>query len=174
MDFGRVLKAVDSEFARQGIEWAAVGGVAVILYGVPRTTLDLDIAADGERQEEVLAWLDKIGYECLHSSRGFSNHVHPQSRWGRLDVIYLRDATRSALLNHCRRLAGPGGLSVPVVEAQHLIAMKAYSCKVDPGRRSQDLSDVRALARLRSVPDSEVREIFERYGVARLLEESNV
>lgn len=173
MDFGKVLEAVESEFARRGIGWAVVGGVAVVLYGVSRTTLDVDIAADGDRQEDVLAWAGQVGYECLHSSRGFSNHLHPQSSWGRLDVIYLRDATRSDVLGNSRRLQGPGGLSVPVVEARHLIAMKAYSCKVDPGRRSQDLSDVRALARLQSVPESEVLEIFERYDVGRLLEDSN-
>ena len=174
MDFGKVLGAVDSEFGEQGIAWAVVGGVAVILYGVSRTTLDVDIAADGDRQEEILTWLYKVGYECLHSSRGFSNHVHPQSSWGRLDVIYLRDSTRRDVLGNSRRLPGPGGLDVPVIEERHLIAMKAYSCKVDPGRRSQDLSDIRALARLRSVSESEVREIFERYDVSGLLKDSDL
>lgn len=147
------------------------GGVALVLHGVPRTTLDLDIAVDGDRQEEVLSWLERVGYRCLHVSAGFSNHVHDEPGWGRVDMLYLRDSTKRIVLGGAQHVPGPGRLDVPVVEPIHVISMKANACKVDPGRQPRDLEDIRHLARIKSVPASEIRRIFKRYDVESLLED---
>ena len=36
-------------------------------------------------------------YERLHASEGYSNHVHPDAAWGRLDFIYVEGKTADGL-----------------------------------------------------------------------------
>lgn len=68
MNFGKVLSALKDRFESSNIAWALVGGVALTMHGIPRVTLDVDVMVDGERQTDVLAILEDLGFHCLHSS----------------------------------------------------------------------------------------------------------
>ena len=70
--------------------------------------------------------------------------------------------TAHDLFAACRRIAGPGGVEVPVPRPEHLIAMKLHAIGNDPGRRLQDLADIRSLMTLPEVDRSLVRKYFEK------------
>jgi len=170
LDFAKVLKTLDIGFEQRGLEWAVVGGVALVLHGLPRLTMDLDIMVNGDDQSKVLEFLDGLGYERLHVSQGYSNHLHPEPSWGRVDVLYVRGETREKVFGQAQTRLGPGDLAVPVGDPEHLIAMKVFACRSSPGRRAQDLADIRGLAEVAAVADQRVREIFARYDVLDLWE----
>ena len=170
MDFAKVLQALNADFEARGLEWAVVGGVALVLHGLPRLTMDLDIVMDGEHQEQVLRSLDRLGYERLHVSPGYSNHLHPEPSWGRIDVLYVRGDTQETVFDQVKTQVGPGEVTVPVADPEHLIAMKVFACRASPGRRAQDLADIRGLATVAAVPAERVREIFARYEALDLWE----
>ena len=170
LDFAKVLEALDAAFEARGLEWAVVGGVALTLHGLPRLTMDLDVVMGGEDQEAVLSCLDSLGYECLHVSRGFSNHVHPEPSWGRVDILYVRGETQKSIFAQVKPQVGPGRATIPVADPEHLIAMKVFACRDSPGRRAQDLADIRGLASVAEVPTERVREIFARYEALDLWE----
>ena len=172
MDFAKVLNALEAGFEERGLQWMVVGGVALALHGLPRLTMDLDILVDGAEQAVVLELLDRLGYERLHVSPGYSNHLHPDPSWGRVDVLYVRGETREKVFAQAKTRLGPGDLAVPVVDAEHLIAMKVFACRSSPGRRPQDLADIRGLAELAAVTDERIREIFARYDALELWETS--
>lgn len=171
MDFAGVLATLTGFLDGSSSRYALVGGHALAALGMARTTLDLDLIVDAAVQNELIAFLEAEGYETLHRSTGFSNHVHSDRHLGRIDLIYLRGKTADRLFAECDRLAGPGDLSIPVPRPEHLIAMKLHAIHNDPGRRLRDLADVRSLLALPGVDRAEVREQFEKRGLREELDE---
>jgi len=166
------MKELDAAFKERGLGWAVVGGVALALHGLSRLTMDLDVVVDGERQAQVLECLDQLGYRRLHVSRGYSNHLHPEPSWGRVDVLYVRGDTREKVLEEAKPQSGPREITVPVVDPEHLIAMKVFACRSSPGRRAQDLADIRGLAKVTAIPEERIRKIFARYDALDLWEDT--
>lgn len=82
-------------------------------WGMPRTTLDVDLVVPGEAQDGLVGFLESLGYETLHRSGGYSNHLHPDPDLGRVDVVYVRGETSRELLASRRLLPGPGGPRLP-------------------------------------------------------------
>jgi len=171
MDFVAGLEFVTAFFADRSSRGAAViGGVALAAYGNPRTTIDLDFIVDGNLQDALIAFLETQGFETLHRSSGYSNHLHPDPDRGRIDFVYVRGETAEKLFASCRRLPGPGGVSILVPRPEHLAALKAQAMKNDPSRAPSDLADVRFLLGLPGVDHQAIREYFERAGQGDLFD----
>jgi hypothetical protein len=135
------------------------------MYGLPRTTLDLDLVVDSAAQEDLIRFLESLGYQTLHRSSGYSNHSHPDLSRGKLDFIYVRGETSDTLFAGCRRARGPGDLEVPVPRPEHLAALKVLAMKNDPARTFQEMADIRFLLSLPGVDRKEIRAQFERHGL---------
>jgi predicted nucleotidyltransferase len=60
----REIEAVLSALEREGVRYLVVGGVAVVLYGRLRTTVDLDLAVElsPDNVERAVRALDSLGY----------------------------------------------------------------------------------------------------------------
>src|SRR5436309_16123753 len=93
MEFERVLRMFVDFLDRERIRYAIVGGLAVAAWGRKRSTKDADFAVDLTNQQRVVAFAESSGYETLHISSGFSNHVHPDPALGRVDFMYLSGPT---------------------------------------------------------------------------------
>lgn len=171
MDFHHALDDLSAFLDAHGIRWALIGGVALAAYGLARTTLDLDLVVDADAQDAVIAHLETSGYETLHRSAGYSNHLHPDPRRGRIDFVYVRGATREALFAAAEERPGLRGRKIPVPRPEHLAAMKILAMHNDPARRLQDLADLRHLAALPGVDREEIRRYFERYDLLDAYEE---
>jgi hypothetical protein len=165
VNFARAFETISAFLDEKGHRYALVGGLALAAYGLPRTTLDLDLLLDAESQDDLVRFLETLGYETLHRSSGYSNHAHPDPLWGRVDGIYVRGETSQQIFAACQRSRGPGGLEVLVPQPEHLAAMKAVAMKNDPERTFQDLADVRFLLQLPGVDRHQIRAYFERHGL---------
>ena len=165
MRFGKVLATVTGFLASRGHRFAVIGGIALVGYGLPRTTLDADLVVDAAAQDEILRFLESLGYQTIHLSRGYSNHAHPDPDWGLLDLVYVSGQTSEKLFASTRWLQGPGGLEIPVPKPEHLAALKVLAMKNDPARTFQELADIRFLLTLPGVDRQEVRAYFERHGL---------
>lgn len=142
-----------------------IGAFALHAYGLSRGTFDLDFVTQSEAQPELLAFLESLGYETLHASAGYSNHLHPLAGLGRVDVVYVGGETSDRLFRDCRAMLAPEGRAVPVPRPEHLAAMKVQAMKNDPERTLRDLDDIRFLLRLPGVDEGEVRQYFEQAGL---------
>lgn len=171
MDFAAVLAQVADFLEERNRRWALVGGVGLAALGYARSTVDLDFVVEAAAQPELVDFLEAQGYETLHRSAGYSNHVHADPRRGRVDFVYVSAETADQLFPDCRRVEGPGGREVPVPRPEHLAAMKATAIGNDPARRYQDLADVRFLLSLPGTDPAEVRRYFERQGLESLFDE---
>jgi hypothetical protein len=171
IDFQTQLTTLSRFLDEHGYRHALVGALALAAYGLPRTTLDLDIAVEARGQDDVVRLMESTGYETLHRSDGYSNHLHPDPERGRVDFIYLDARTAEILFSSTRSFPGPEGTSILVPRPEHLAAMKAVATKNDPSRALQDLADVRFLLQLPGVDRAEIRGYFEKNGLKHLFDE---
>jgi hypothetical protein len=118
----------------------------------------------------LIAFLEQRGFETLHRSDGYSNHLHADAALGRLDVIYVDEDTRGKIFAEARP-ASLAGMSVVVPKPEHLAAMKIHAMKNDPSRAFQGMADIQFLMRLPGVDRGQIREYFERSGQAERFHE---
>ena len=155
-------------FETTGKKYAVVGGYALLAHGIQRATFDIDWVVEESAQDGVIELLEGLGYETLHRSSGYSNHLHRVADFGRLDFVYVDERTASLIFDTAELREILTGVKVPVPRPEHLAAMKAQAIKNDPERKLQDLADVRSLAALPGVDRDEIRDHFDRLGLVEL------
>ncbi len=165
MDFARVLSTLAEFLEREGIPYAVVGAFGLQAYGLGRATMDVDLVAEAGARQRILAFLESLGYETLHASTGYSNHLHALPAMGRVDLVYVGGDTGRLLFGQCTRPLDLGGQRLPVPRPEHLAAMKIQAMKNDPSRTLQDMADIQFLLRLPGVDEAEIRGYFERAGL---------
>ncbi|MCB1033564.1 MAG: nucleotidyl transferase AbiEii/AbiGii toxin family protein [Acidobacteria bacterium] len=165
MDFGQNLEDLRTFLDGRQRRWALIGGVALAAYGFARTTLDLDLVVDADAQEEIVRFMEELGFKTLYCSTAYSNHLHADPVRGRVDFLYVRVPTSDRLFAEAEERKGPRGIPVRVPKPEHLIAMKVLAIKGDPSRTFQDLADIRFLASLPGVRHDQIRRQFERHGL---------
>ncbi len=165
MIFARVLAEVTGFLDAREQPFALVGGHGIAAFGIIRVTVDLDLIVPAATQEELVPFMESLGYETLYRSSGYSNHLHSDPDWGRVDFVYVRGETREKIFGGTRTLEGPGGVQCRVPRPEHLAAMKVQAMKQDPSRRFQELADIAALLELPDIDRDEIRGYFERHGL---------
>lgn len=165
MDYRVVLEELGRFFSDRGAPFAVIGGMGLRAYGLARATYDLDVAAEARWQDELVEYLESLGYTTLHRSTGYSNHLHEERPMGRVDVVYVRGETAEAVFGEARRVEVFPGAVVSVPRPEHLIAMKVHAMAEDPSRTFQELADVRHLMQLPGVDRTMVREAFAKRGL---------
>jgi len=159
---GRYL-AVFRALEAAGVRYVVVGGLAVVLHGHPRMTVDLDVVVDlapepAARAMEVLSSLGLLprlpvpasafadpdvrgGWVRERNLQVFSLY-DPADPFREVDVFAAEPLPFEDLFVASRVLT-VDGVSVRVASLEHLVAMKRAA------GRPQDVEDVRALERLR-------------------------
>jgi hypothetical protein len=165
MDVSRALELVRPFFERAGEPYALVGGLALLAYGAPRATFDVDLLAHRRTQDDLVRHLEAGGFATLGVQPGFSSHQHSKPALGRVDVIYVSGTTAEALFAGCSRRAIAPALEAPVPRAEHLVAMKAQAFAKDRSRYS-DLADLQYLLALPGLDAEEARGYLEEAGLA--------
>jgi len=164
MDVPRVLGLVGPFFESRGEPYAIVGGLALLAYGAPRATFDVDLLAHRRTQEDLVMFLEARGFTTLSVQPGFSNHQHADAALGRVDVVYVSGTTADAVFAGCSRKPITPALEAPVPRAEHLVAMKVQAFAGDRSRYT-DLADLQHLLRLPGLDSEEARGYFEAQGL---------
>ena len=164
MNIKAIFRSLIGFFKQAGIDYALVGAFALKAYGYLRATEDVDFLVRGAYQSSIVAYLESIGYETIYRSPGYSNHVHPLAKLGRIDFIYVEGQTADVILSEAKPLLLIDDISVPVAKAEHLIALKVFAMKNDPERSFREMADLQYLLGLPGMDLREIRGYFEKYG----------
>jgi hypothetical protein len=148
----RDFKDLLSEFFRHGVEHLVVGAHALAAHGHVRATKDLDvwIRTTPDNASRVVKALAAFGAPLSGLSAGdfskpgitFQIGVAPM----RIDICTQLDGVTFDTAWPRRELRNIGGVDVPIMSAEDLIANKKAT------GRLQDLADVEALEALRRGP----------------------
>ena len=171
MDFHAVLETVSGFLEEKGIRYAVIGGVALASYGFFRQTVDFDFVVEASIREDLISFMESLGYKTLERSSGYSVHEHPNQAWGHVDFLYVKPETGEEIFGSSRLGPGPRGVEIPLPKPEHLIAMKVLAIKNNPSRAFQDMADIRFLLTLPGVDRQESRGYFERHGMGERFDE---
>jgi len=163
VDLSVVIGDVRRFLDRDQIPFAIVGALALHTYGYSRATNDIDLLVGADAQDRLLTFLEARGFETLHRSGGYSNHLHADPALGRLDVVYVDADTREKIFANARA-SSIAGIPVVVPKPEHLVAMKVHAMKNDPSRAFQDMADILFLMKLPGVDREEIRAYFDASG----------
>ncbi|MBP7777145.1 MAG: nucleotidyl transferase AbiEii/AbiGii toxin family protein [Acidobacteria bacterium] len=134
--------------------WALVGGLAVSIRAEPRFTRDIDLAvavADDEAAESLVAdfvaatYTLKLSLEQRALGRLAAVRLLPPGQPEEgvvIDLLFTSSGIEPEICRDAERLEIAPGLTVPVAQAGHLVAMKVLALAPD---RPQDGVDLRAL-----------------------------
>ena len=170
MDIARVLSVIRPFFEERAEPYAIVGGLALLAYGAPRATFDVDLLAPRGTRDDFVAFLEAQHFTTLSLQAGFSNHQHPEPALGRLDVIYVSGTTAAAVFAGCEGKTIAPGIEVPVPRPEHLVAMKVQAFAKDRTRYS-DLADLQFLLSLPELDQAQARGYFESAGLSNYYDE---
>ncbi|MCX6864679.1 MAG: nucleotidyl transferase AbiEii/AbiGii toxin family protein [Verrucomicrobia bacterium] len=147
MDFATVLSRVVTALDAQGVHYALIGGMAMALHGLQRTTLDLDfilLLGDLAAADQILR---SHGYHREFHSENVSHYLGDDPTLGRIDLLHaFRDPTLG-MLERATRLPWPDGTAVPVVSLEDLIGLKVQALVNDPSRHGRDWADILQMIR---------------------------
>ena len=161
MNLDELLQEVTEVLDGLNLRWALIGGLALGAYGVGRPTSDVDLIVDFESQATILAEFETRGFETLHASSGYSNHLRDRDR---VDLVYVRGDTASRIFESVQQVS-QGDRNIHVVRPEHLAAMKVLAMKNDPSRLVSELADLEQLLRIPGVDKEAIRLQFERHGL---------
>lgn len=170
MDFRRVIETLADFFEREELPYAVIGAFGLHAYGLTRATTGVDFVTEASAQPRLVRFLEKLGYETLYVSPGYSNHLHPDAELGRVDLVYVSGETSRRLFSDTRSLSIAGRV-LPVPRPENLAAMKVHAMRNDPERRHQELADIRFLMGLPNVDREEIRAYFVAVGIGELFDE---
>lgn len=167
MQFDEVLRTFAAFFERERIRYALIGGLAMQAWGQTRLTKDVDFVVDLAARDRVIAYAESIGYETLHVSDGYSNHLHQDEGFGRVDFMYVSGMAADMIFGAAVRKPIVGEQTLPVPSAEHLAMMKGLFMKNVPRREFADGDDVCVLLNVPGVDRAAVRDYFARHGLSR-------
>jgi hypothetical protein len=149
MNFKLVLEKLLTVFDREGVRYALMGGFALGLWGVGRSTVDLDMLIERKDIEKVNSIMLDLGYVCRHRSENVSQYVSALNIFGEVDFLH---AFREASLDMLARAEVKGifgnELSVRVLRPEDIVALKLQAIKNNPAREQSDTADIESLLSL--------------------------
>jgi len=100
MHFKSVLSMLIKSVEKNNIHYALMGGFALGLWGVGKTTVDIDFLVRREDMKGIDRIMHDAGYECKYSSDNVSQYVSPLKVFGEVDFLH---AFREASLDMLKR-----------------------------------------------------------------------
>ena len=165
------MREIIDLFWRSQIPFLVIGGHAVNLYNVHRTTQDVDCMVAASDKPAVAAMLVERGFVESPQEAGFSRFRHSSLSYPVVDVMQVNEATWSKMWP-VRKETELFGVPVSVPALPHLIALKLHAIKQNPARLLKDGSDITQLVSTKPglLDAGELKALCERYAPAGFFE----
>lgn len=156
--YEEVFKALEEN----NIKYVVVGGLATVLHGVVRMTMDIDliISMEKENVNKFISVAQKLGYlPKAPVSPNLLNNPEERKKWiseknmkvfsfynkkenYKIIDVFITEPIPFQLLEKQKKIIKADDFSIPVCSVEHLIALKKLA------GRPQDMADIRMLKKL--------------------------
>ncbi len=102
MDFLLVFKFLITTLKRQEIDFALIGGFALQVADITRTTRDIDLVILAKDVQKIKDIMLKTGYELIHESEDILNFAGKKFELGRVDFLLAHRKYALAIENGVR------------------------------------------------------------------------
>ena len=145
IDITDELRALVDVLDKENVDYALCGGMAMAVYGLTRTTIDIDLLIPSDALDDVLTIAKSLGYNIRGKDMSFANaeirrvsKIDPDD--GELLSLDLLLVTPNMIESWESRIEAEWeGGKLSVVSASGLIALKRLRGS------AQDLADIEAL-----------------------------
>lgn len=145
MDFLKVIHDVCGALDASGVRYALIGGFAMALRGVQRSTVDMDFILMLEDMDKADAIFRERGYERKFRSENVTHYQAEEMDLGRIDILHAFRGPTLSMLDRAERIAVTDSLRLPVVQIEDIIGLKVQAGVNDPRRCHRDWSDIREM-----------------------------
>ena len=146
MDFKAATSALLQRFKVQRVRYGLMGGFALGLWGVTRSTVDLDFLIHRDDLGLIETTMKELGYECRFRSENVSQYVSSLKIFGEVDYLHaFREASLDMLDRAAEKRIFNDELTIRVLLPEDLVGLKLQAIKNSPSRREQDMADIKAL-----------------------------
>jgi len=147
MDIADELRRLVSELNERGVDYALCGGMALVVHGITRTTIDIDLLIPAESLSTVFSIAASLNYNVRGMDMSFADGAVEIRRVSKIDPadgellsLDLLLVTPQVLGSWQTRIAVDWeGLKLWVVSRQGLVDLKELR------RSDMDLIDIKAL-----------------------------
>jgi len=164
VDFSETLSKLVHEFDSLHIQYALIGGLAMALRGVQRSTLDADFILLSSDLKACDSILEDMGYRLEFRSENVSHYINNDNSLKRLDFLHAFRQATLGMLGRAERLNLSSTCSIPVVHSEDLIGLKVQASVNDVDREIGDWNDIYLLidhaARSKKLLDWELIEDY--------------
>ncbi|MCA9735259.1 MAG: nucleotidyltransferase family protein [Deferribacteres bacterium] len=164
------FKILTTFFENESIDYALIGAFALHAYGYTRATKDIDFLVQEKHQNKIVSYLEKIGFQTLHCSEGFSNHFHSFGKT-RIDLVYVDEQTANILFSAASPKLIMGDLSLKTVSPKHLVTMKLFAVKNDSSRKFKEFADIREMLKQKAIDNLTLKEVLKSQNMEKYYEE---
>ena len=149
MNFISVSEQVLQLFRYESIRFALIGGYAIGLWGVSRSTVDMDFLIHRDDLNTLDRIMAGMGYERRYRSENVSHFNSESAPCGEMDFLHAFRPHSLAMLDRAveRKILG-GKLLVKTLIPEDLIGLKIQAIVNDPRREKWDLRDIEALLKI--------------------------
>jgi hypothetical protein len=169
MDFKAVLFALIERFNNHNIRYALIGGFAMGLWGMGRTTVDIDFLVHRDDMEKVDVIMTELGYECRYRTENVSQYISPLKIFGEVDFLHAFREASLYMLERAEDKEVFGELNIKVLRPEDLIGLKLQAIKNNPERKQREIEDMLFL--LKAHKDKIDWSLIDRYAKILNMEE---
>lgn len=149
MDFKIVFERLLNLFHESNIRYALIGGFAIGLHGVSRSTVDIDFLVHRGDLTKINEIMKKLGYDCVYSSENVSQFISSLKVFGEVDFIHaFRDISVKMLERAEDKKIFNDTLAIKVLKVEDIIGFKVQAMANDESRKAIDIGDIEALMTL--------------------------
>jgi hypothetical protein len=162
----KTVKTILSEAAKRNLPFLLIGGNAVIVYGHPRTTIDLDLLIPEIMRSAWLDTLRELGFRFHHGTDAFVQLEPGSAEFSPVDLMFV-DARTWELLARAPQHHEILGQKAALPRPEHLVALKLHAARsLARSKPETDWEDIRQLVRLQRLDwrDPEFQALILRFG----------
>lgn len=145
MDFEKTIPVLVDKFEGQNVKYALIGGFALFLLGVQRTTVDLDFLVLKEDLPKIDTIMHELGYDCVHRSENVSQFTSNSEAFGGVDFLHAFREISRGMLNRAGRERISGDKHIQVLLPEDLIGLKVQALVNDGSRAPREYPDIEFL-----------------------------
>lgn len=143
MEFKKVLKLLIEGFNEENIDYALIGGFAMGVLGIARSTIDLDFLVDEKDVEKICFLMEEIGYKKIYSSRYVSQYYSDIKLFGCVDFLHAcKKISKQMLKNAMELYVFNKTLKIRVLKPEDIIGLKIQAVKNNPERYFREMGDI--------------------------------
>ena len=149
MDFKVVFERLLTFFHESHVRYALIGGFALGVHGVSRSTVDIDFLVHIDDLSKINVIMSKLGYNCAYRSENVSQFISQLKVFGEVDFIHaFRDISVKMLQRAEEKKILNNTISVKVIKVEDIIGFKVQAIANDESRKALDLADIESLMTL--------------------------